>query len=358
MWGKLKLVVFAFLLSLLLQAHSVPQSMFLQYLPHRAEIMEFGHERNKAIFQEDVDGDGGEEVVIFYRIVGEENRPSSIGILILQREEDKFTKEWEFKIEEASDIAFVYHEDGSLKVKPVSDVNGDGKTDIVFPYDFIGTVGGSLKIFNWNGHAYKEVDADWEDKDFWDQIEFSDLDGDGTWEIIFHHLTSAHQAMYGLSNIYKWDGESYKRANEMFPHFYDEEIERVLHLIHSYTSAPASWWEQWCSLAGQGYIYQRRFGRAISLYEECLGILDDGRKTGPNVILTGNETEEQQERIKLAFERERAEAKSRIHMLMGDAYKKTGDRQRALAEYQAALRLDPGNAEAQKQIKELEDETK
>ncbi len=292
-------------------------------LPEDARIQTFGAAGDRAIFYRDLDNNGVQEAVVFYT-VAESKGEVHAHVSILEPRPDGCIKKSTFDFPEAVGFLFVFNRDsGLLKVNPVSDVNGDGIIDIIAVYTFGGTAGGGLKILNWNGRVLGELQADWEGKDLLDDIDFKDLDNDFVPEIIFKHTTASHLAAYGLPNIYKWNGKAYKLANELFPRFYDKHIEEQKAKIYSTEPLPPSWRALWCSLAVQGYIYQKDYEGAISLCQRTMGLIAD---LPPNS--------------------DKIEAVSDIHVLLGDVYTVMGEIAKAAAEYEAALKLHPENKKA------------
>lgn len=234
----------------------------LKYLPAGAKI----GNRDKDVVFADLDGDGQQEVVIFYAL-GSSPNDTKANILVLKPHGTDYAQLWEN----------VY--DGSwgfAEPSGVYDLNRSGRPQIV-AYRTIGaSCPGVLDIYEYRNGSIKRITGDWADNGQCQGAEIKDLN-----------------AIY---------------TPEAVP-----------------TSARIVWGKQ----AVEIYILQRRYPEAIRLCEEMLRMIDDPRLSVPNAVIKGDETPEQLNRIMEWFEVQKIEGKATVYGLLGDSYKAAGKLQEA-----------------------------
>jgi hypothetical protein len=270
-----------------------------KHLPAGAKISD----RNKHVVFADVDGDGKEEVVIFYTLLNGDERKANI--LVLESTGKDYFRFWENVYDGAGDF-----EDPT----GVYDLNKSGRPQIV-AYRTIGaSCPGVLDIYQYQNSTIERISGHRTDT-CQSNLEIRDLNGDGIPEIIFRIRN------YGINpDIYRWNGKRYVHSNNLFPEYYNSELEKLVKAVYSREYLPASARLMWANQIVQIYIIQKRYNEAIQLSKEMPGIIDDASLTQPDLI--------------------EAEAQSRVYRLRADTYKAAGDLRRARSNYNMAHRLE------------------
>ena len=283
----------------------------LKYLPAGAKFSN----RNKDVVFADLDGDGQQEVVIFYAL-GNSSDDHKANILVLKPHGTDYAQLWEN----------VY--DGSwgfAEPSGVYDLNRSGRPQIV-AYRTIGaSCPGVLDIYEYRNGSIKRITGDWADNGQCQGAEIKDLNGDGVPEII----TLFPPNHFENPNIYRWDGKRYVRSNSKFPQYYNDKLESLLRSIYTPEAVPTSARIVWGRQAVEIYILQRHYPEAIRLCEEMLRMIDDPQLAVPNTVIKGDETPEQLNRIMEWFEVQKVEGKATVYRLLGDRYKAAGKLQEA-----------------------------
>ncbi|HIK09244.1 MAG TPA: hypothetical protein IGS52_03080 [Oscillatoriaceae cyanobacterium M33_DOE_052] len=302
-----------------------------KYLPVGAKIKN----REKDVTFADLDGDGQQEAIVFYTFPNNPNDQRA-NILVLKPNGRDYAQMWE----DVSDFSW-----GFADPTGVYDLNKSGRPQIV-AYRIIGaSCPGILDIYQYRNGKIERITGAWADNGQCQSVVIKDLNGDGVSEIIVRIRN------YGINpDIYRWNGKRYVRSNSLFPHYYNEELKRLLQSVRSRESMPISARVMWSKQIVDIYIIQKRYSEAIQFCEDVLRIIDDPNSATPNSIIRGEMTPEQQSPSVAVLEIEKANGKAEVHHLMGDVYKAAGDLQRAEKEYQRARRLE---AEAKQRASKL-----
>lgn len=174
-------------------------------LPPGAEIAVVGHpiftfspeERKNfqnGIFYSDLDKDKQTELVLVYKISGEENK-NSFFVSIFDWDVDRWKFRWNTKV---SDYSVGYF--------TVEDINGDTKPEILIEGIYDAQSGALINIYVWDGSFYKTIQ---QFGPTWGTTLY-DVDGDGAKEII---ILDKKREEYN-SFLYKWDGIKYVKVDE------------------------------------------------------------------------------------------------------------------------------------------------
>jgi tetratricopeptide (TPR) repeat protein len=294
----------------------------LKYLPAGAKISN----RDKDVVFADLDGDGLQEVIIFYTL-GVAVNDTKANILVLKPHSTGYVRLWENAHEGSwgfSDPSGVY------------DLNKSGRPQIIAYRKIGASCPGVLDIYEYRNGAIKRITGDWADNGQYQGAEVRDLNGNGIQEIIIlfppNHFVNP--------NIYRWDGKRYVRSNSEFPGYYNSKLEELLQAIYTPEAAPVPARVVWSKQAVEIYILQRRYSEAIQFCEKVLRMIDDPALTVPNAVIKGVETPEQLNRIMASFEVQKTEGKAVVHRLLGDSYKAAGNLQQTREQYMKADQLD------------------
>lgn len=288
----------------------------LKYLPLGATIPN----SEKNVVFADLDGDGTQEVIIFYTVVS--GTKGQADILVLKSIGGVYERFWENSYEGSS---------GFFDPTGVHDVNKSGPPQIV-AYRIVGaSCPGVLDIFQYANGAIEKITGDWIGSCQSD-LEIKDLDGDGISEIIFRPLK------YGANRrIYSWNGKQYIRTDEQHARYFNDELRQLVGWIHESRPLPTPARTSLCEQAVRIYLLQRRYHEAIELCKAVLPMIDDPELTVPN---SGATTPEQQNRIAAHFEADKIKDKARIYSLIADAFKASGDLRSAKKHYAVAKKLE------------------
>jgi len=277
----------------------------LKYLPSGAKIQN----RNKDVVFADLDGDGKEEVIVFYT-VGDDPNDHTASIMVLNQIGTDYVRLWE----DSYDGSW-----GFADPTGVYDLNKSGKPQIV-AYRTVGaSCPGSLEIYDYTGGRIRRLTGEWGTNGHCEVVQIKDLDGDGVPEII---ISRGHGQ---IDEVYVWTGKKYLRENGHFPQYYNETLEKLLGAAHSRELFPLSARIGWSVPVVQIYIIQRRYNDALRFCREMLGTIDDASLSQPDSVFTG------------------LKAKAVIYRLLGDTYKAAGKLQKAEEHYQRANGLDAGS---------------
>ncbi|MFN2455323.1 MAG: FG-GAP repeat domain-containing protein [Pyrinomonadaceae bacterium] len=273
---------------------------------------------NKDVVFADLDGDKRHEVIIFYGI-SNTNMSPSVGLLVLKLDGTEYSKQWE-KIYDFG----VFGEPSG-----VYDLNGNGKPQIIV-YRIIGaSCPGKLDIYESHKGKIEPITGAWaNDSGQCQSVEIKDLDNDGHSEIIVKVQN------YGVNpDIYRWDRTQYVKSNDKFPQYYDNDLAKLIQEIYAKEEVPAADRVMWCKQAVEIYLLQHRYTEAIQLCNETIRIIDDPKLTIPNRIIRKEDSPEEKAQIITSFEREKAEEKAKIHRLLGNIYKASGDTRQTESQY-------------------------
>ncbi len=173
----------------------------------------------------DVDDDGVSEWIIsralvFGDRVGQSDanaNPRAIEYLLLEPFGDSYTLAASWSWESIATGAYSFHHPS---VMAVTDINGDGRSEILFHAEGCGatTCFVRLTIWRWDGKTLRNlVGGDRNIEISYPTTTFTDLDGDGATEIEMRGGTSG-SAGAGMQRqqifVYKWQGGSYALAEE------------------------------------------------------------------------------------------------------------------------------------------------
>lgn len=283
-----------------------------KYLPPSAIVRD---QKRHVVFV-DLDGDGKQEVVVFYALVT--NTISQANIAVLKFSDGSYQTFWENRYDPSS---------GFVDPSGVYSFGKDQRPQII-AYRAVGaSCPGVLDIYQYSNGAIERITGDWSGK-CQSALEVRDLDGDGVPEIAFRDLK------YGSNpHIYRWSGREYIRSDSEFPQYYGEELERLKGFVHSRNGFPTGARVSWCKQAVEIYLLQKRYPEAIRLCEAVLKIIDDPNLTVPNSVPTNNQSVEQLNRIQVSLELDRARGKADVYRLLGDIYKAAGDLRQSQEEY-------------------------
>ncbi len=254
-----------------------------------------------AVIQEDLDGDGIEEVVIFYT----QHEKCTVVVFKWNDSKNRYVKIWEW-----TDYGI-----GFDTISNLWDVNGGGKRELVL-FRWLGaSAGGALDIFEWGENAFKKISPDW-NVDV-KAVEFRDLDHDGVDEIILSHR-------FDLPTIYQWNGKSYASANKKFPAIFESETKKYAGLALSNDPRfSSSDLVTYCEFAIHGLVYQEKYKEALTL---CNTVADMARLQNDHMLL------------------------SKLYVLMGDVYREMNRLEEGLAWYKKALNSYPSGEAKRKAL--------
>ncbi|HXG92600.1 MAG TPA: VCBS repeat-containing protein [Blastocatellia bacterium] len=271
-----------------------------KYLPSGAKIKD----QHKDVVFADLDGDGQQEVVIFYTL-GNDHKAN---ILVLKPNDTDYVRLWENTYDSNW---------GFADPTGVYDLNKSGRPQII-AYRVVGaSCPGSLEIYEYHDGRIERLTGKWgNNKGHCEAIEVKDLDNDGVPEIVILGSRGAND------DIYRWNGRRYVRSNARFSQHYNEQLEKLLQAIYSRDSVPASARINWAIQVIQIYIIQKRYDEAIRLCQDVLQMLDDSSITQPDSVYPGTKGE------------------AAIFKLLGDIYKASGNMQQAQKQYQKARNLE------------------
>jgi hypothetical protein len=163
-----------------------------------------------------------------------------------------------------------------------------------------------------------------------DNVKIEDLAHDGIPEITF--TTSSRNP---VREIYRWDGEGYKRDEAAFAAVNDRALQELTGQALSQESLPLSARMQWFNEAIDPLIEQRRASEALSLCSGVLQAIRNPERTAPNIRLT--EADPQlNKRILASYTMEEQKAEASILRKMGDVYKAVGEGRKAEDLYRQA----------------------
>jgi hypothetical protein len=300
--------------------HEGSQDIY-KYLPPGARI----EDQSRSLLRADLDGDGLEEVVIFYT-TGTLSSSKSVGFIVLKLSGHDYVR-----------VGEKSYTDSSAFSEPtgVYDLSRTHRAQLVV-YRVIGaSCPGVLEIYALQEGKLIDVTGPWAEGGKCQMAEVKDIDGDGISEIIVKNRK------YSVSpDIYRWDGKKYSLSNVRFPKYYNDDLAEVLQSARSLQAVPVAARVKWCEEAVKIYLLQHRYAEAIQLCEEVLRTIDDPRLTTPGTVIRPTDTPEQQNHILAWFEVEKIEGKAKVHRLLGDINKASENVREAQSQYTLALELE------------------
>jgi len=291
-----------------------------KYLPSGAKIKN----REKDVVFADLDGDGHEEVIIFYTL-GDDPNNHKANIMVLNRNGADYVYLWE----DSYDGSW-----GFAEPTGVYDLSKSGTPQIV-AYRTVGaSCPGALEIYDYRSGRIRRLTGTWGYKGHCEAVKIKDLDGDGVSEIIIARTHGRND------DIYRWNGKTYVHSNSQFPEYYNSELEKLVQAIYSRDAFPTSARVTWASQIVKIYLIQRRYFEATHLCRAALRMIDDPGLTKPNAIIKGTEAPEALNKIRAYFEVEKIRGKGTIYRLLGDIYKAVGNINQSQSYYNKGQALE------------------
>lgn len=272
-----------------------------RHLPSGAKIKD----RHRDVVFADLDGDGQQEVVIFYTI-GSDPNDRKANILVLKPNGVDYVQLWESTFDGSW---------GFTDPSGVYDLNKSGRPQIIAYRQIGASCPGFLEIYEYRDGRIERLTGKWGYKGHCEAIEIRDLDSDRVSEII---VVGSHGAS---DDIYRWNGRHYVRSNGRFPQHYNAAIDKVLKDVYSRDASPASARVNLAIEAVRLYTIQKRYEEAIRLCRDVLRMMADTSMSQPDSVYPGTK------------------GLATIHKLLGDTYKAAGNFRKAQEEYQKAQGL-------------------
>jgi hypothetical protein len=186
------------------------------------------------VFEEDVTGDGTREFLIsinqYYEsadVSGVNGSPYRTAIFILGCRGGEYDVLHRVLLEKYEGVTMY-----RTRLEAVVDINADGIKEII--YSFVANIGRkftdlSAQVLEWNGREFRELMLDdpgpgseWNRYAIEAFVEFRDIDGNGTMEVVFPNLVFGYPSGMGIFmeceggvvrndySIWMWDGEYYR----------------------------------------------------------------------------------------------------------------------------------------------------
>jgi hypothetical protein len=288
----------------------------LKYLPAGASLSNL----DKGVVFADLEGDGKQEVIIFYTMLNGDKHQANI--LVLKPTAAGYEHLWE----DVNDLG-----SGFADPSGVFDLNKSSTPQIV-AYRIVGaSCPGLLDIFRYANGAIEKITGDWGDTCQSD-LEIKDLNGDGVSEIIFRPLK------YGVNRrIYSWSGKAYVRTDDQHAHYFNDELQQIVGWLYEHQPLPTPSRALLCEQAVQIYLLQRRYSEAIELCKAVLPMIDNPELTEPRSIA---KTPEERNRILVFFEVDKIKDKAKIYRLLADSFKAAGNLRSAKRYYSETRKLE------------------
>jgi len=117
----------------------------------------------------------------------------------------------------------------------VRDINADGLIDIVYLGQAMGSANNDEFII-YSQNKDNKFDLTFYKDDSRNEIELTDLDGDGVEEIVQRYGIVGHNPHVKWSQIYKWnlDEDLYEQRNDLFPQRYEEHLQEYADFLEIY----------------------------------------------------------------------------------------------------------------------------
>lgn len=331
----LTLVVLLMILSSLDPLLGAPSQKFepALYLPPGTEVA--GPPQEYVRFA-DLDGDGGREVVIFYRC--KSWQVAGTGVLVLEQKGKEYEKAGQ-TTHKGIGLSF-------WDPTGIYDLEGKGKLQII-AYSSVGaSCGGLLDVISYRRGKVATRDFNCEHK-----VQIEDLDQDGVSELILNPRN------YGVNDqIFKWNGRRFVRADSDFPGYYDAGLSALLESYQGPGDYPLSARVMWGFQIEEIYRIQRRSQERLAFLESMLTLVEksDGLESEKNedkarielaqadLYLASGDWAAALEKYRLALAYHTRQY-GHILVLMGDLYFQQGQYQKALESYRAALHERTGS---------------
>lgn len=283
-----------------------------QYIPKGAKIPN----QKKDIVFADLDGDGQDEVVLFYLVPhGRFVVPS---IKVLKREGSVWADIWRT----SADVGWDF-----VPPSGVYDLLKNGRPQIVSYISVGASCWGSLDVYQYDPltGSIRSLNG-WPEHGCVDHLRIKGLDGDSVPEIIF---TATNYST--IPHIYWWSGESFILSNTNFPDYYSKELKR---LVADATEKNSPAREMWGGMAVQIYMLQHRYREAISFCRRLLA-LTEGQVAAQQVLKSSEWTCFQTSKVSSNYAFQAV-----IRGWLGDAYRDLNNLAKARSENQMAVSLD------------------
>lgn len=257
----------------------------------------------QSVYSADLDGDGRQEIVVFYTKPAAHGHFSTPVFRVVERRGSKYapvcTREFETR-------------NGFDPLSRVRDVVGSGTPQVIAFWNVGASCQGRLEIFTLRGgHCVNIASALAEGGMCQNHARFEDLDGDGSQEILFKPNRNAL-----AWTIYSYDGRAYVRADEKYLSYNEEAIVQAKRAALEGSGIPATARANPGGEAVRLLVERRRYDEAAALCRALLQVIEDPKRTSWTLSGPGAAGD---------FVRDKIEAAARIYELLGSIHDAKGE---------------------------------